>query len=124
MKLCKVDQCFKWHYARGWCSVHYQRWRRTGSPTGSTRRYAEHGTASKYNSGCRCEDCTAAAVAKVTSWRLRRGISEWHYQLERRRRERLAAAIESGALHVRSEADLRHALTTGQVFVALPEVRQ
>lgn len=38
-----------------------------------------------------------------------------------RRRRYLARLV---AFHVRSEADLRHALTAGQVFVALPEVRR
>ena len=32
--ICAVDGCGKKSYLRGWCSAHYQRWRRYGSPTG------------------------------------------------------------------------------------------
>lgn len=30
--LCKVDGCEIYAHARGWCSKHYMRWHRTGSP--------------------------------------------------------------------------------------------
>lgn len=32
VKLCQVDNCVNTHYARGWCNMHYQRWRKTGDP--------------------------------------------------------------------------------------------
>ena len=40
-KLCLVDGCESPAWNRGWCRLHHQRWFRTGSPTGSTRRSAE-----------------------------------------------------------------------------------
>jgi HNH endonuclease len=38
---CAVGDCERPHQARGWCSRHYLRWRRTGDPTGSTKRSME-----------------------------------------------------------------------------------
>lgn len=29
-KLCSATECLRSHYARGWCKVHYQRWRKHG----------------------------------------------------------------------------------------------
>ena len=29
---CAVEGCERFHHARGWCSSHYDRWRRTGEP--------------------------------------------------------------------------------------------
>lgn len=34
MTSCTIDGCDKPHYGRGWCSAHYQRWRRHGDPVG------------------------------------------------------------------------------------------
>ena len=31
-KLCTIDDCNEPHLARGWCSMHYYRWRRNGDP--------------------------------------------------------------------------------------------
>lgn len=31
VRLCSIDGCGRVHAARGWCSVHYKRWRRHGS---------------------------------------------------------------------------------------------
>lgn len=33
---CSIDGCEKRHYARGWCSTHYDRWRRHGDPSRTT----------------------------------------------------------------------------------------
>jgi len=32
MKTCSIEGCVKKHYARGWCGMHYQRWRLLGAP--------------------------------------------------------------------------------------------
>jgi hypothetical protein len=34
-RTCAVDTCGGKHEARGWCSIHYDRWRATGDPLGS-----------------------------------------------------------------------------------------
>jgi hypothetical protein len=34
MKLCTIDDCERPAVARGWCTRHYERWRRTGEPEG------------------------------------------------------------------------------------------
>jgi hypothetical protein len=31
-RTCSIEGCGRKHMARGWCSTHYERWRRTGSP--------------------------------------------------------------------------------------------
>jgi hypothetical protein len=33
MKTCKMDDCPKPKFARGWCATHYHRWRKYGNPT-------------------------------------------------------------------------------------------
>lgn len=33
---CSIDDCDQPHTARGWCGMHYMRWRRHGSPQAST----------------------------------------------------------------------------------------
>lgn len=37
---CAIEQCDKPRIARGWCSKHWQRWRRHGDPEGGGRHYA------------------------------------------------------------------------------------
>lgn len=40
MRTCSIEDCEKRHYARGWCSMHYNRRRRHGDPLGGGERYA------------------------------------------------------------------------------------
>jgi hypothetical protein len=35
-RTCSVDGCEKVHYARGWCGMHYMRWREHGDPLGGS----------------------------------------------------------------------------------------
>lgn len=37
-RACSIEGCRKKHYARGWCSAHYTRWRRHGDPEGGGER--------------------------------------------------------------------------------------
>lgn len=32
MKTCAVNECHRKHYGKGWCQLHYKRWRSHGSP--------------------------------------------------------------------------------------------
>ena len=54
-KVCKIAGCKKPVEARGWCLMHYQRWRRFGDPHLCWRSLAEarehHGTSALKNSG-------------------------------------------------------------------------
>ena len=40
MKTCSIDGCEKEHVARGFCSMHWQRWREHGDPLGGNERFA------------------------------------------------------------------------------------
>ena len=35
LRACRVESCGRAYYARGWCDMHYRRWRRHGSPNGA-----------------------------------------------------------------------------------------
>lgn len=37
---CSVDDCDRQFIARGWCHMHYKRWRKWGSPTGAAPQYS------------------------------------------------------------------------------------
>lgn len=40
MTTCSIDDCEREHYARGWCRMHYRRWKAHGNPLGGNERYA------------------------------------------------------------------------------------
>lgn len=40
MKICSIVDCGTKHYGQGYCSKHYQRWKRHGDPLAGNRRYA------------------------------------------------------------------------------------
>jgi len=42
MKLCQIEGCDKAVWARGWCSMHYYRWHRTGDPLKARPKLPPH----------------------------------------------------------------------------------
>lgn len=53
--ICSIDGCNRPHDARGWCAMHYRRWKRTGDPLTLTRR--------PQSSVCRVDGCDTAPLA-------------------------------------------------------------
>lgn len=77
---CSVDGCERTARARGWCGMHWQRWRRTGDPTrlvgrGRPRKDAwDHGTRRGFDLGCRCFPCRIAHNRYQNAWRSGKGV--------------------------------------------------
>ena len=40
---CTIDGCDRTAVAHGWCTLHYKRWRRHGSPTAAVNRRVPNG---------------------------------------------------------------------------------
>ena len=72
---CTVEGCDRPKRARGWCSKHWQRWRRNGHPTATPPRKprsdaAGHGTRRMYDDhGCRCLPCAVANSRYYQQWK-------------------------------------------------------
>ena len=72
---CAVEGCDRPKRARGWCTKHWQRWRRNGHPTAAVERKprsdtAGHGTRRMYDDhGCRCNACAWAASVYYYQWK-------------------------------------------------------
>lgn len=66
-KTCAIDDCARPVDSRGWCTAHYQRWKKHGDPTvgGPIRAYGKPRT-------CSVEGCDAAHCA--------RGYCNSHYK--------------------------------------------
>lgn len=41
VRICSIEGCSNIHYGQGYCSPHYQRWRRHGDPLGGNRNRGE-----------------------------------------------------------------------------------
>jgi hypothetical protein len=63
-RVCKIEGCAGIVLARGWCSPHYQKWKREGSADGSFRSKNQGRT-------CEVQECERAAT--------RRGMCGMHY---------------------------------------------
>ncbi len=62
-KKCSIEDCEHKHYGRGWCRMHWKRWRRHGDPLFTTlyRPYGQRG---------QCQECDEPAWA--------RGLCQFH----------------------------------------------
>lgn len=49
---CSIDSCDNTHYGRGWCAVHYERWRRNGDVDAGRPVVAK-----RPGGGCSVDDC-------------------------------------------------------------------
>jgi hypothetical protein len=69
---CSVEGCENSELARGWCTMHYWRWKKTGDPGEADPRRAPNGS----NTVCTVEDCSTPAHARgycpahLGRWRL------------------------------------------------------
>lgn len=57
-KTCSIDGCEKRQWARGWCQMHYYRWRTSGDPGEAEPRRRDR------NRPCKVKDCPNTAVTK------------------------------------------------------------
>lgn len=55
-RMCSIDGCEKQHFARGWCQMHYRRWKVTGSP-GEAERLTALVARTKSKRTCTVEGC-------------------------------------------------------------------
>lgn len=98
MDTCTVDDCDKPARSRGWCSVHYMRWRRHGSPFVVKRDPAEPAQCGSYGGyqahtskkETPCEPCREANREYMRAYRAANPQS--------RARERLRTNARSRAL--------------------------
>lgn len=74
-RTCTIDSCTQPARARGWCSKHWQRWRRHGNPETLLGRdnivrrdAAAHGTRRSYQLGCHCFACRIAQSRYRHRW--------------------------------------------------------
>ena len=71
MDACSVDECGRSVHARGWCLLHYERWRRSGDPVTPGRILREPGAV------CSVDDCDGPAGKGIPH--TARGLCQKHY---------------------------------------------
>ena len=73
MKQCKIEGCDRKHYARGWCGMHYQRFRTAGMLHTCTLTNAMHkqetldSIVADYRAGRLGDDCIPAPGCRTAS---------------------------------------------------------
>jgi hypothetical protein len=65
--ICRFEGCERLVHARGWCRMHWRRWRRTGDPGGKSAKHGEHVKEQKRSVGQRCAVaiCDELAVRRI-----------------------------------------------------------
>ena len=61
MAECSIDDCTRQAQARGWCKMHWRRWRRSGDPNNVQKR----GSWNKKAGPCRVDHCGRQAHARA-----------------------------------------------------------
>lgn len=96
-KTCKVDDCNRAVKQKGWCSIHYGRWRRSGDPLvlRGASKYENDSTSGE----CSVEDCSRDVLSNH--------LCSMHYQrlrrtgtLEPRKRVRKERSVSDGYVQV------------------------
>lgn len=89
MRVCEIEECGKEHEARGWCRLHYERWRIHGDPEGGGRRYKtpeeafEARTIPEPNTGCLLWVGATSEDGYGAIWVGNKNISPYKYSWER-----------------------------------------
>lgn len=74
-RVCSVEGCDRPHYGRGWCQLHWGRWKRTGDPGADTPPQHKHPAPA--DGLCTHDGCERPATA--------RGLCIKHYKRMRKR---------------------------------------
>jgi hypothetical protein len=89
VKTCGVSGCSRQHYAKGWCSPHWRRWRQTGNPGPAE-------IAGRGRSGCAFAGCIEQHSAK--------GWCATHYAQSKRAPQMTAISYRNGPAPTRTLA--------------------
>lgn len=70
---CSVQNCLRNKRARGWCNLHYKRWKRNGDPNTTVRRSADHSPGQM--NFCSTEGCDRLVNAEGLCFHHRNGTA-------------------------------------------------
>ena len=82
---CMVEGCDRNSHCRGWCKLHYERWRRLGSPTAPGTRNFNH------SAFCSVGECSEPYHA--------RGYCKYHYERWQKRGDAEAPFLQKKGKH-------------------------